>query len=46
MFPLSDYVEVIGIADGNQAIRAEICTDFGDKFGNLLYLVCSLHFFF
>ena len=38
-FPLSHYVEVIGIADGNQSIRAEICTDYGEKFGKLLYLV-------
>lgn len=32
-FPLSRYVEVIGIADSNQSIRAEICTDFGENFG-------------
>lgn len=35
-FLLSHYVEVIGIADGNQSICAEICTDFGDKFGKVL----------
>lgn len=31
-FPLSHYVEVIGIADSNQSIRAEMCTDFGENF--------------
>ncbi|XP_008797433.3 replication protein A 14 kDa subunit isoform X1 [Phoenix dactylifera] len=36
-FPLSHFVEVIGIADGNQSIRAEICTDFGDTFDTLAY---------
>ncbi|KAF3785972.1 Replication protein A subunit [Nymphaea thermarum] len=29
---LSQYVEVIGVAEGNQSIRAEICTNFGDTF--------------
>ncbi|KAG8376735.1 hypothetical protein BUALT_Bualt09G0094700 [Buddleja alternifolia] len=28
--PLSTFVEVIGIADSNQSIRAEIWTNFGD----------------
>lgn len=32
--PPSHFVEVIGIADGSQSIRAEICTDFGQSFGN------------
>ncbi|KAK1278321.1 hypothetical protein QJS04_geneDACA007130 [Acorus gramineus] len=32
-FPPSHFVEVIGIADGGQSIRAEICTDFGTSFG-------------
>lgn len=32
-FPPSRFVEVIGIADGGQSIRAEICTDFGENFG-------------
>lgn len=43
-FPLSHYVEAIGIVDGNQSIRAEICTDFGEKFGKFLHLlvVCIL----
>ncbi|XP_068664130.1 replication protein A 14 kDa subunit-like [Aristolochia californica] len=42
-FPLSNYVEVIGIADGNQSIRAEICTDFGEKADTLVYnRVCQL----
>ncbi|KAH0461672.1 hypothetical protein IEQ34_009247 [Dendrobium chrysotoxum] len=36
-FALSHYVEVIGIADGNQSIRAEICTDFGERFDAVSY---------
>ncbi|XP_010931732.1 replication protein A 14 kDa subunit [Elaeis guineensis] len=36
-FPPSHFVEVIGIADGNQSVRAEICTDFGDTFDTLAY---------
>ena len=31
--PVMNYMEVIGIADGNQSIRAEILTDFGNTFG-------------
>lgn len=31
--PVMNYIEVIGIADGNQSIRAEIWTDFGSTFG-------------
>lgn len=30
--PASHYMEVIGIADSNQSIRAEVCTDFGENF--------------
>lgn len=30
--PLSTFVEVIGIADSNQSIRADIWTNFGDVF--------------
>ncbi|XP_052174609.1 replication protein A 14 kDa subunit B-like [Diospyros lotus] len=30
--PLTTYVEVIGIADSNQSIHAEIWTNFGDTF--------------
>nr|ADE76427.1 unknown [Picea sitchensis] len=29
---LSQFVEVIGIAENDRTIRAEICTNFGDKF--------------
>ncbi|XP_020082558.1 replication protein A 14 kDa subunit-like [Ananas comosus] len=36
-FPLSHFIEVIGIADGNQSIRAEICTDFGENFDTQAY---------
>ena len=47
-FPLSRFVEVIGIVDGSQSIRAEICTDFGDNFGKtsfptLSYFVLSFY---
>lgn len=38
-FPLSTFIEVIGIADTNQSIRAEICTDFGDKIGMIQILL-------
>jgi replication factor A3 len=31
--PGSHFMEVFGIAEGNQAIRAEISTDFGPNFG-------------
>lgn len=37
-FPLSTFIEVIGIAETNQSIRAEICTDFGDKIGMIQIL--------
>ncbi|XP_039146695.1 replication protein A 14 kDa subunit-like isoform X2 [Dioscorea cayenensis subsp. rotundata] len=36
-FPLSHFVEVIGIADGNQSIRAEISTDLGENFDAVAY---------
>ncbi|XAR69754.1 hypothetical protein NMG60_11001462 [Bertholletia excelsa] len=35
--PLSTYVEVIGIADSNQSIRAEQWTNFGDSFDTNSY---------
>ncbi|XP_020589947.1 replication protein A 14 kDa subunit-like [Phalaenopsis equestris] len=35
--PLPHYVEVIGIADGNHSIRAEICTNFGENFDAVSY---------
>lgn len=38
-FPLSTFIEVIGIADTNQSIRAEICTDFGEQFGRMQILL-------
>lgn len=42
-FPLSNFIEVIGIADGNQSIRAEICTDFGKSCDTSAYnQVCQL----
>ncbi|WOL03545.1 replication protein A 14 kDa subunit-like [Canna indica] len=37
VFPPSRFVEVIGIADGNQSICAEICTDFGETFDMQAY---------
>uniref|UniRef100_A0A7C9CSD9 Replication factor A protein 3 n=1 Tax=Opuntia streptacantha TaxID=393608 RepID=A0A7C9CSD9_OPUST len=30
--PLSTFVEVVGIADTNQSVRADIWTNFGDNF--------------
>ncbi|KAJ1254264.1 hypothetical protein BS78_03G104200 [Paspalum vaginatum] len=30
--PVSHFMEVYGIAESNQAIRAEVCTDFGPSF--------------
>ncbi|KAK9093407.1 hypothetical protein Syun_028318 [Stephania yunnanensis] len=36
-FPLSNFVEVIGIADTNNSIQAEIVTDFGEKFDAFTY---------
>lgn len=32
-FPLTNFVEIIGIADSDKSIRAEIFTNFGDSFG-------------
>ncbi|XP_022766095.1 replication protein A 14 kDa subunit B-like [Durio zibethinus] len=31
--PLTSYVEVIGVAENDNSIRAEIWTNFGDSFG-------------
>ncbi|CAK9145145.1 unnamed protein product [Ilex paraguariensis] len=42
-FTLSNFVEVIGIADGNQSIRAETWNNFGDTFDTHTYnQVCQL----
>uniref|UniRef100_A0A5B7BV58 Putative replication protein A subunit B n=1 Tax=Davidia involucrata TaxID=16924 RepID=A0A5B7BV58_DAVIN len=42
-FPLSTFVEVIGIADSNQSITAEIWTNFGDAFDTCNYnQLCQL----
>ncbi|XP_066314112.1 replication protein A 14 kDa subunit-like [Miscanthus floridulus] len=30
--PVSHFMEVYGIAENNQTIRAEVCTDFGPNF--------------
>ncbi|ERN16780.1 replication protein A 14 kDa subunit [Amborella trichopoda] len=41
--PLSKFVEVIGVAEGNQTIRAEMCTNFGDAFDMASYnQLCQL----
>lgn len=32
-FPLSKFVEVIGVADTDKSIRADVWTNFGDSFG-------------
>ncbi len=34
----SQFVEVVGIVEGENSLRAEICTNFGDSFGQ------SIHF--
>lgn len=42
--PPTTFVEVIGIADSNQSIKAEIWTNFGDNFGmSKLYCLLLLH---
>lgn len=42
--PPTTFVEVIGIADSTQSIKAEIWTNFGDNFGMLkLYSLLLLH---
>lgn len=42
-FPLTKFVEVIGIADGSQSLRAEIWTNFGDTFDTATYdKLCQL----
>lgn len=35
--PVSHFMEVYGIAEHNQTIRAEVCTDFGSNFGEILH---------
>ncbi|XP_078178035.1 replication protein A 14 kDa subunit-like [Carex rostrata] len=35
--PVTHFMEVIGIADGPQSIRAEICSDFGSNFDTSSY---------
>ncbi|KAJ3685786.1 hypothetical protein LUZ61_014950 [Rhynchospora tenuis] len=35
--PVMHFMEVIGVADGPQSIRAEICTDFGSNFDTASY---------
>ncbi|KAL3825756.1 hypothetical protein ACJIZ3_021785 [Penstemon smallii] len=41
--PLSTFVEVIGIADSNQSIRADIWNNFGDVLDTASYnVVCQL----
>lgn len=39
---LTKFVEVIGIADGEKSIRAEIWTNFGDTFGKIILLSLDL----
>lgn len=36
-FALTNFVEVIGIADGEKSIRAEVWTNFGDTIGMGFY---------
>lgn len=35
--PLTNFVEVIGIADSEKSIQAEIWTNFGDTFGKTFF---------
>lgn len=39
--PLMNYIEVIGIAESNNSIDAEIWTDFGSTFGTNHYNLIS-----
>jgi len=42
--PLTTYLEVIGIAESDNAIRAETWTNFGNTFGNLVIpLLCRVY---
>lgn len=43
--PLTSFVEVIGIADSESSIQAEIWTNFGDTFGNSFCLFRFSFFF-
>ncbi|KDP43387.1 hypothetical protein JCGZ_26487 [Jatropha curcas] len=41
--PLLNYIEVIGVAETNKSIRAELCTDFGNTFDAQSYnQLCKL----
>ena len=33
--PVSHFMEVFGTAEGDQSISAEVCTDFGNNFGEI-----------
>ena len=37
--PLTSYVEVIGVAETDSSIQAEIWTNFGDSFGMAFYTI-------
>ena len=37
--PLTSYVEVIGVAENDNSIRAEIWTNFGDSFSKPFYFI-------
>ena len=39
LVPLTSYVEVIGVAENDNSIRAEIWTNFGDSFGMTFYFI-------
>jgi len=40
---LSHFVEVVGVVEGESALRAEICTNFGDAFDMVTYnQLCQL----
>ena len=37
--PLTSYIEVIGVAENDDSIRAEIWTNFGDSFSKPFYFI-------
>ncbi|MFQ6635847.1 hypothetical protein Gotur_010369 [Gossypium turneri] len=41
--PLTSYVEVIGVAENENSIRAELWTNFGDSFGMPFYSLPVFH---
>lgn len=43
-FPLSHFVEVIGIADAaDQSVRSEVSSDFGENFGDFSLFISEIY---